>query len=52
MLFLEGSRFLRDIIPGISEVDMASVRIGVVGLLLVLFIMYRPQGLMGDYTKR
>ncbi len=52
MLFLEGSRFLRDIIPGVSEVDMASVRIGVVGLLLVLFIMYRPQGLMGDYTKR
>jgi branched-chain amino acid transport system permease protein len=52
MLFLEGSRFLRDIIPGVSEVDMASVRIGAVGLLLVLFIMYRPQGLMGDYTKR
>jgi len=52
MLFLEGSRFLRDIVPGVSEVDMASVRIGAVGLLLVLFITYRPQGLMGDYTKR
>lgn len=52
MLFLEGSRFLRDIIPGISEVDMASVRIGAVGLLLIVFILYRPQGLMGDYTKR
>jgi branched-chain amino acid transport system permease protein len=52
MLFLEGSRFLRDIIPGVSEVDMASVRIGAVGLLLILFILYRPQGLMGDYTKR
>ena len=52
MLFLEGSRFLRDIVPGVSEVDMASVRIGAVGLLLILFIMYRPQGLMGDYTKR
>ncbi len=52
MLFLEGSRFLRDVLPGVSEVDMASVRIGAVGLLLILFIMYRPQGLMGDYTKR
>lgn len=52
MLFLEGSRFLRDIVPGVSEVDMASVRIGAVGLLLILFIMFRPQGLMGDYTKR
>jgi ABC-type branched-subunit amino acid transport system permease subunit len=52
MLFLEGSRFLRDILPGISEVDMASVRIGVVGLLLIAFVMFRPQGLMGDYTKQ
>jgi branched-chain amino acid transport system permease protein len=52
MVFLEGSRFIRDVVPGISEVDMASVRIGLVGLLLLLFIIYRPQGLMGDYTKR
>lgn len=52
MLFLEGSRFLRDVLPGVSEVDMASVRIGAVGLFLILFIMFRPQGLMGDYTKR
>lgn len=52
MLFLEGSRFLRDIVPFISAVDMASVRIGAVGLALVLFTMFRPQGLMGDYTRR
>lgn len=52
MLFLEGSRFLRDALPFISAVDMASVRIGAVGLALVLFTMYRPQGLMGDYTRR
>ena len=52
MLFLEGSRFLRDFMPFISEVGMASVRIGAVGLALVLFTLYRPQGLMGDYTKR
>ena len=48
MLFLEGSRFLRDVLPGVSEVAMASVRIGVVGLLLILFVIHRPQGLMGD----
>jgi branched-chain amino acid transport system permease protein len=47
MLFLEGSRFLRDVLPGVSEVDMASVRIGVVGLLLIVFVIKRPQGLMG-----
>ncbi|MER8549886.1 branched-chain amino acid ABC transporter permease [Mesorhizobium sp. M1169] len=52
MIFLEGSRFLRGFIPFVSEVEMASVRIGIIGLALVLFTLYRPQGLMGDYTKR
>lgn len=53
MLFLEGTRFLRDLLPGVvSEVDMASVRIGAVGLALILFTLFRPQGLIGDYTRR
>lgn len=53
MLFLEGTRFLRDLLPGlVSEVDMASLRLGAVGLALVLFTLFRPQGLMGDYTRR
>jgi branched-chain amino acid transport system permease protein len=52
MLFLEGSRFLRDVIPIIPDVEMASVRLGVIGLAIILFTLYRPQGLMGDYTKR
>ncbi len=52
VVFLEGSRFLRDILPGVSAVEMASVRLGVVGLLLVLLMLYRPGGIMGDYTKR
>ena len=49
---LEGSRFLRDLIPAIPDAEMASVRIGVVGLLLILFLIYRPQGLLGDFTRR
>jgi len=52
MLFLEGSRFLRDIIPFIPDVEMASIRLGVVGVAIVLFTLYRPQGLMGDFTRR
>jgi branched-chain amino acid transport system permease protein len=53
MLFLEGTRFLRDLLPGlVSEVEMASLRLGAVGLALVLFTLFRPQGLMGDYTRR
>lgn len=50
--FLEGSRFLRDIIPGVSEVEMASVRLAVIGLALILLVLYRPSGIMGDYTSR
>jgi|SoiMethySBSTD1v2_1073268.scaffolds.fasta_scaffold00046_19 branched-chain amino acid transport system permease protein len=52
MLFLEGSRFIRDLIPAIPEVEMASIRLGVIGIALILFVTYRPQGLMGDYTQR
>ena len=52
MFFLEGSRFLRDIIPFIPDIEMASIRLGVVGLAIVLFTLYRPQGLMGDFTRR
>ena len=47
MVFLEGSRFARDWIPGVSEVQMASIRLAIVGLALILFTLYRPQGLMG-----
>jgi branched-chain amino acid transport system permease protein len=47
MLFLEGSRFARDFVPGVSEVQMASVRLALVGLALILFTLHRPQGIMG-----
>lgn len=46
-LFLEGTRFLRDAIPFVSEVQMASLRLAVIGLLLIVFTLYRPQGLLG-----
>ncbi|MEP7063057.1 MAG: branched-chain amino acid ABC transporter permease [Betaproteobacteria bacterium] len=48
LVFLEGSRFARDWIPGVSEVQMASVRLALVGLGLILFTLYRPQGIMGS----
>lgn len=47
MIFIEGSRFARDLIPGVSEVQMASVRLAIVGLSLILFTIYLPQGIMG-----
>jgi branched-chain amino acid transport system permease protein len=51
LLFLEGSRFLRDVVPMVSEVQMASLRLAVVGLGLVLFMLYRPQGLIPDRSQ-
>lgn len=50
LVFLEGSRFARDLVPGVSEVQMASVRLMLVGLALILFTIYRPQGIMGRRT--
>ena len=47
VVFLEGSRFLRDFIPGIVEAQMAHIRLGVIGLALILCMLYRPQGLFG-----
>ena len=47
MFFLEGSRFIRDVLPGVAEIQMASVRLALIGLALVLFVIYRPQGMFG-----
>jgi len=50
-LFLEGSRFLRDALPFIPEVQMASLRLAVIGLALILFTIYRPEGLLGRSAR-
>jgi len=52
VLILEGTRFVRDLFPGILAVQMASVRLALVGLLLVLFVLYRPHGLFGNPTRQ
>jgi branched-chain amino acid transport system permease protein len=45
--FLEGSRFLRDFVGGVSEVQLASVRFWIIGMCLICVMLYRPQGLFG-----
>jgi branched-chain amino acid transport system permease protein len=52
MTFIEGSRFLRDVAPFIPEVQMASLRLAAVGLALILFTLYRPQGIVGSVGAR
>jgi branched-chain amino acid transport system permease protein len=47
MVFLEGSRFAKDFIPFVSEVKLAALRLMLVGLGMILFILYRPQGVIG-----
>jgi branched-chain amino acid transport system permease protein len=44
----EGSRMLRDLVPGILQVEMANLRLALVGLLLVMFVLYRPNGLLAS----
>jgi branched-chain amino acid transport system permease protein len=51
MVFLEGSRFIKDWIPGVSEVQRARVRLAARGLALILVTIYRPNGLFGGRSK-
>ena len=51
MVFLEGSRFVKDWVPGVSEVHMASLRLAAVGLALILVTLYRPNGVMGGKAR-
>ncbi|WP_137391587.1 branched-chain amino acid ABC transporter permease [Rhodoligotrophos defluvii] len=50
LTFLEGSRFMRDFVGGVSEVQLASVRFWIIGMALILTVLYRPQGLFADKT--
>ncbi len=47
VFLLEGTRFLRGYIPGVTDAGMASFQLGVIGVLLILFMRWRPQGLFG-----
>lgn len=47
VLLLEGSRFIGDFLPGISDVQVANLRLGVIGFILVIFSLYRSQGIFG-----
>jgi branched-chain amino acid transport system permease protein len=42
------TRFLNEQLPGVTADQFASVRLVLVGLLLMLIIRYRPEGIWGD----
>lgn len=54
VLFIEGSRFLKDILPiaaVLSDSRIAALRFIVVGLALILVPLYRPAGLLGRRSR-
>lgn len=51
VLLLEGSRFARDIIPAVSEPQLASLRLMAIGLAIIVFTVYRPEGILGEKAR-
>jgi branched-chain amino acid transport system permease protein len=49
--FLESTRFLADAVPGLSALQVASVREMLVGLALLLILRLRPQGLLPEQSR-
>lgn len=48
MVFLEGTRFLKDWGIPLDEVRLAALRFVAVGLALILLVLFRPQGILGE----
>jgi branched-chain amino acid transport system permease protein len=52
MFLIEGSRFLKDVVGVLDATQLASIRLILIGLGLILFLIYRPQGFMPEYKLR
>jgi ABC-type branched-subunit amino acid transport system permease subunit len=52
MVLLEGSRFLKDVIPALDSDQLAAIRIIIIGAGLILLLIYRPQGFFREYRLR
>lgn len=48
MLFIDAPQFLPSGMLGLSAAKLASLRLGVIGLALMLLIRFRPNGILGD----
>lgn len=53
MIFLEGSEFVTGVIPAaVSPTQIDSIRFMFVGLLLILLMQYRPEGVLPERLNR
>ena len=48
---MEGTRFLAAALPGLTPVQIASVREGAIGVALIVVLMVRPQGLLPERAR-
>ncbi|MGH8680427.1 MAG: branched-chain amino acid ABC transporter permease [Burkholderiales bacterium] len=49
MVLLEGSRFLKDLIPALDATQLAALRIIIIGVGLILLLVYRPHGFLREH---
>src|ERR1700730_2256997 len=52
MVLIEGSRFLKDIFNVLDATQLAAIRLILIGLGLILFLIYRPQGFLPEYRLK
>lgn len=52
MLILEATRFLKDVIPGIDGVQLSALRLGMIGVGIVMLLILRPEGLVAEPKRR
>jgi branched-chain amino acid transport system permease protein len=51
LALLEGTRFLAQVIPGVTPVQKAALRESIIALSLILLLRFRPQGLFPERTR-
>ena len=52
MTLLEATRFLKDALGVVDGAQLAALRLGLVGIGIILLLILRPQGLFAEPRKR
>ena len=52
MLLLEGTRFLKDYVSILDGTQLAALRLGGVGLGIILLLLLRPQGMLREPQRK
>ena len=49
MVLLEGTRFLKDLLPFLAAPQAASLRLILIGICLIVLLIFRPNGIASEY---